>query len=235
MLALYNGSAAPQDGNDFINVVNGNNKTLQQMCPFFRFFQLVLCPICNHFYLELQILFENLLQGQNLWFAVDQCQQINSYGILQLRIAEQLIQNNLWVCIFFQFNNDPHSLSAGLVLNMINALNTVIFGVVSNAFNQSCLIDHIRDFGDDNAFPSPNSFKGSLTSQGNLAPSSCIGCPHPSVAHNNTACREIRPFDALHQFFKRAVWLFHQQQNAINDFAEVVRWNIGCHTNSDPR
>ena len=101
LLALYNGSAAPQDGNDFINVVNGNDKALQQMCSFFGFFQLVLCPVRNDFYLELQILFKNLLQGQNLWFAVDQCQQIDPYSILQLRIAEQLIQNNLWVCIFF--------------------------------------------------------------------------------------------------------------------------------------
>ena len=47
---------------------------------------------------------------------------------------------------------------------------------------------------------------------------------------DNSAGREIRSLDIAHQLFGGYFRILNIGLHGINDFAEIMRWNRGCHT-----
>ena len=52
-------------------------------------------------------------------------------------------------------------------------------------------------------------------------------------AIDDAGCGEIRSRDVFHQPWHVNIRIFDEGQARTDDLAQVVRWNIGCHTNSD--
>ena len=94
-------------------------------------------------------------------------------------------------------------------------------------------IDHIGDFMDNNMLSALNFFIRSFGSDDQFAFTGCISSPDAGFSHDNTACREVRAFDAFHKIVKSAVRVFNQEIQTVNDFSEVMCRNIGCHTDSN--
>ena len=65
-------------------------------------------------------------------------------------------------------------------------------------------------------------------------PTGCISCLDALPAHNNPACRKIRSRNPLHQFFDRdlihGIVIIYQEIDGIRQFPQVMRRNIGSHT-----
>ena len=55
----------------------------------------------------------------------------------------------------------------------------------------------------------------------------------PLPADDNPARGKIGPGDDFHQFVDRHVRVIEHRATRIDDFAEVVRRNIGCHADGD--
>ena len=57
-----------------------------------------------------------------------------------------------------------------------------------------------------------------------------IGGTNTGIAHDNTAGREIGAFDAIHDLRHTGFGVVNEQANTVHDLTQVVRRNIGCHT-----
>ncbi len=67
----------------------------------------------------------------------------------------------------------------------------------------------------------------------NAATARTVGLNDAGTAIDNALGREIRARDVFHQFIDGQIRVINQRQTAIHDFREIVRRNIGGHTNGD--
>ena len=134
---------------------------------------------------------------------------------------------------FFQFHHDAHTLTAGLILDVVNALDALILCQVGDGLHQACLVHHVRDLRNDNGLTSTHLFKVGLSTEGDPASAGAVGGTDAALAHDNAAGGEVRSLDTGHQLIHGAVRIFHQHMDAVDDFAQIMRRNIGRHADSD--
>ena len=99
-----------------------------------------------------------------------------------------------------------------------------------NLFNQSCLVDGIRNLGHDNPLPVLLPVLNLCSrAHAQLAAAGMIGGTDAADAHNLRAGREVRAGDMLHQFVNRNFRVIDQSNDAVNDLTQVMRRNVGSH------
>ena len=79
------------DPDHFIDVVQSDQQSLQDMVSLLRFIQFILRTACDNFLLMLQVIVKHLQDIQNLRFVVDQRQHDNAECVLKLRMQIQFI------------------------------------------------------------------------------------------------------------------------------------------------
>ena len=52
---------------------------------------------------------------------------------------------------------------------------------------------------------------------------------------NRPACGKVRCWNNFHQFRELDVRIPHDRNATINDFTQVMRWNVRCHTHCNSR
>ena len=134
-----------------VDVIKCDNKSLQNMLTLFCLFKVKPCSSLDNIYLEVDILLEHFFQGKYLRNAVDKCQHNNADCVLQLGIAEQLIEHKLGICILFELDNYSHSVLACFITQVVDTLYSLLFDKIGNSNAEPCLIYHIRYLGNDNA------------------------------------------------------------------------------------
>ena len=95
-------------------------------------------------------------------------------------------------------------------------------------------VDLVRNFGDDDVFAVlADFFDGGFGAHDETAAARFDRRLRCLRGRRCTAGREIRAGNELHHFFQRGVGLFDQQDGGIDDFAQVVRRNVGGHADGD--
>ena len=79
----------------------------------------------------------------------------------------------------------------------------------------------------------PALFDGGLGAHGEAAAAGLVGGFDAFAAGDVAAGRKIRAGHDLHDFFQRGVRLFDQQNGGFDDFAQVVRRDVGGHADGD--
>ena len=198
--------------------------------------QIVLGTTGQHFHLEVQIFIQNLTQGQNtrLLLVIHQRQQNNTKGTLQRSLLKEIIQHHLGICILLQFDNDTHTVTIGFVTQVRNTLQTLCAYLLRDVLDQLALIDLIRQLANDDAHTILTEFfEFGLCSDHNTATASSISCADTAATHNNAAGGEIGTGHMLHQIRQRCFRIIQHADTRIDHFRQVVRGNIGGHTDRD--
>lgn len=102
--ALFCVVIAFTDGlDDLVDIVLGNEQTLQHMLPVERFFEIVLRPLRDDLFLEGQIFIQHMPQGQNLrlLLVVDQRKHRHARRGLHLRLANSRFKTTCGFASFF--------------------------------------------------------------------------------------------------------------------------------------
>ena len=112
------------NADDFVDIILGDEQTFQQMGPLLGFTQVIPGPAGQNIHLVGQILVDDLPQGQNfrLLLVIHQRQHDDAEAGLQGSLVEQVVQYNLGVGIFFQFDDDTHTVPVRLVPQVRDAL-----------------------------------------------------------------------------------------------------------------
>ena len=121
------------------------------MLSFLSLVKVKLSSSCDNIDLKVYILLKHFLEGQHLRDTVYKSEHYNAHSILKLCIAEQLVENYLRISVLFQFDNDPHSVLAGFIVDIMYSVDTLFLNKVSDRLNKSCLVYHVRYLSDDNA------------------------------------------------------------------------------------
>ncbi len=196
--------------------------------------QIILRAAADDFILELDVLLYHLFQGHDLRHLMVDGQHDDTHGILQLGILVQLVQHHLGVGVLADVNDDPHSLTVGLIVQVADALNALVFYEVRNVLNEARLVDHIGDLGDDDLGAAILLFlNGGAAAQGDLAAAGGVGGTDAAAAHDNAGSGEVRALDILHQAGQVDVRVVDIGHTAVNHLTEVVGRDVGGHTDGD--
>ena len=222
------------DVDDLIGLIHHQLQTLQNVLTLFGFFQVVGGTAGDDLKLELEILLQHLLQGHYLGHAVFQRQHNDADGILQLGKAVQLVQHHLRVGTHLQVNDDAHALAVAFIIDVADAVDTLILYQLGDAFDQTGLIHHVGDLPHDDALPAVLHFLYlGLTAQGDLAAAGGIGGTDTAAPHDNAAGGKIRPLNVLHQFIQLGFGVVDEVAYRVADLPQIVGRDIGGHTHRD--
>ena len=98
------------------------------------------------------IVIQHLFQVQSPRDAVHQSQHYHAESGLHLRVFEQQIQHHIGQSIGTQFDDQAHTVAVGFISDVGNAFDFLFADQFDNFFDESGLIDLIRQFADDNPF-----------------------------------------------------------------------------------
>ena len=150
--------------------------------------------------LELDVLLDHLLQGQDLGHLVVDGQHDDAHGILQLGVLVQLVQHHLGVGVLADVDDDAHALAVGLIVQVADALDALVLDEVRDVLNEARLVDHIGDLGDDDLGAAVLLLlNGGAAAQGDLAAAGGVGGADAAAAHDDAGSGEVRALDILHQ------------------------------------
>ena len=129
-----------------------------------------------------------------------------------------------------------HTIAVRFIPQVRNALNLLVTHELGNLFNQTCLIDLIRQFrNDDTGLAVAHGFDMGIGPHLDDAAARHISLLDALLAQDKTCRGEIRPLDGGHEFLDGRIRIINEHQRAINDLPHIVRRDIGCHTYGDTR
>ena len=229
--------ACSDNSDDFINVIDGDTQTFQDMGSLFRLIQIKSCSSGHNIFLMLQIFFQSLFQIQDDRFSVNQCQHICTERFLQRCIFIQLVQDNIGIGIFFHFNDDLDIITGGCIVQIADAFHTFVFHQFCDLFDQTQFIDHVRDLCYHDTFSAVVFFNLRCGTHNDLAAACSVSRTDAALAQDIRACGEVGAFDVFHQFFHICFpaidLVIDHADDTIDDLAQVMGRDIGRHTNGD--
>ena len=161
-------------------------------------------------------------------------QHIHAEAGLQRRIFVQLVQNNIGLKIAFDFDYHTHALTVGLVADVGNTLYPFFFDQFGNFLHQSGLVDLIGNFVHNDRFlVFFDLLNRAFGAHHHRTAAGKIGRAGAAVTQNQTAGRKIRPRHIVDQFFNGNIRVVDIGTAGRNDFPEVVRRNVGRHTDGN--
>jgi len=190
------------DVDDLVDVVLRNEQTFQQMCPLLRLFQVIPGAPGEDFFLVLQVLVDDLPQGENfrLLLVVHQRQHDNAEAGLQSRLLEQIVQHDLGVGVLFQLDDHAHTVAVGLIPEVGNAVQALVLHLLGDVLDELALVYLIGKLGNDDSHPVfAMLLKFRPGADDHLATAGGIGRTDAAASHDNAAGREVRAGDMLHQ------------------------------------
>ena len=190
----------------------------------------------DHFQAVIHVNLDKFLESQELRQVVHKSEVIDAESRLQLRIFEQIIQNNFGDHILAHFNHDAHAFAARFVTNVGNAVDALILHEFCNLLTEFGLVDHVRNFAHDNARLTAAidiDFGTGTHAHAAMTREVCIA--DARAATNHAAGRKVRTRHILQKIFARNIRIFGHRMDCICNFAQVVRSHGGCHTHGDTR
>ena len=147
----------------------------------------------------------------------------------------QLVEHNLAHRIALQLDHNAHAVAVGLIAQIGNTLDPLFTHQIGDLFDQRRFVDLIRNFGDDNGFPIlADFFNAGLGTHDHRTASGAIGIADAATPQNRASGRKIGPRHDHRQIFDRNLRISHISGAGINDFTQIVRWNIGGHADGNP-
>ncbi len=109
---------------------------------------------------------------------------------------------------------------------------------LGDAFNQTCFVELVGNFVDDNGItPFAEFFDSRFTAQHQVTATGAVCLTNAFTPNDNATGSKIRTGDEFHQvfntYFVDFIEAVNEHMECTDQFAQVVRRDIGCHTNGD--
>ena len=219
---------------NFIDVGQRNGQAFEQMRAVSSLAQVEDRAPGNHFAPVQDESIENLLEVEQTRLAVDQRHHVDAEHVLHLGLLVQVVQNHVGNFTAAQFDHHAHAVLVGFVTQTGNALEAFLLDQLGNFLQQARLVYLVGQLGDDNALLARLVFfVMGPRAQVNLALAAAVGFTNSARAVDIAGGREIGPRNTLHQLFDLDVRLIDHQDAGIDDFAQIMRRDIGRHADGD--
>ena len=193
-----------------------------------------LCTAYDKLFLELEIFIQNTAQREDLRLTliIYKGQHVDREIGLHCGLSKEAVEHNLGICIALKLNYHTHTVAVGLITQVGNTLKTLFAYLIGNILYKLTLIDLIRKLRNYDTVAALELFKLGTGADDNLAAAGSICLTDTAAAHDNTLGGEIGTLNILHQVAKISFGIVKNADAGINNFLQIVRRNIGSHTNS---
>ena len=158
---------------------------------------------------------------------------VDREAALQCGHLEELVEDDLGVGVFLHIDDDAHALTAGLIVDVGNALQLTFLHEVGNVFNELLLVDTIRNLGDDNLVVCVVAFNLSLGAHDDASAAGGVGFLDALQAVDIGTGGEVGRRDILHQPIHVDVGVVDISAASVDNLVQVMRRNVGSHTHGD--
>ena len=204
------------------------------MFPFFRLFKVEPRTAGDDVFLVLDVISQDFFQVENARFFVGKDKHNHTETDLHLGLFEKRVQNDLRVRVLFDVDYYAETVAVGLVLNVRDSFDTLVFDLVGDIFDKARLVDLIRKFGNDDSRPAVCHFFDFGAGADYAAAATGFVCLTNGRTAENDACRrKIGRGNEFHKVFDFQFGIFHKSDGGVDNFAEIVRWNGRRHTDGD--
>src|SRR6267154_784940 len=233
-LGLGTAGRSANDADDVIEMVERNLIADQNMLALAGFTQLVNGAAADDFDTVIDEQLDERNEAELAGLPGNDGQQDHAEGFLHLRVLEKIVENKLRFFAALDFDHDAHAFARGFIAHVGDAFDLFRLHQVGDALDQPRFVDLIWNFGDDNVFAVFSDFLDRrFGAHHETAAPSFVGGFDAFAPSNVRASREIRAGNKFHDFFKRGVGPFDQQNGGIHDFAKIVRRNVGGHADGN--
>ena len=151
-------------------------------------------------------------------------------------MAIQVIEYDVAVLSLLDDNHNAHTVFVGLVAQIGDARQLLIPNQSRDGFEEQRLVDAIRQFGQHNEFIAFfRRFYLRARAHCDAAATGRVSRVNAAAPHDETGGREIGTGQVFYQFVNLNVGVVQTRERGVNNFGQVVRRNIGRHTNRDTR
>ena len=221
--------------NDFVNIHNGDEKSINQVQTFLSLSQTVLRTSLNYLLTVFDINCEHFAKAQSLWTTVDQGHVVDAERIFKWGVAIELFENCFGIKAGLDLNDEFQSVVTVCEIDDVRDsvelfTGNAIFNFVDDLFGT----DKVRKFGDGDSHFARGDAANSYACSCFEAATSCFVCLTNTVqAHDDTTGRKVWARNKSHQVVKCRLRVSKQMNRGLNDLDEVVWSHVGSHTNGN--
>ncbi len=222
-------------GNDGINVVEGDDEPFQDMGPFPGPREVENGPAGDHFLAEVNESLEDLFEIEDPGLTAIDGKHDDAETRFHLGVLVELIQDHARLLVFLQVNDNTDSFPVRLVPEVGYPLHLFFFDQFRYLFNQIGLVHEVGQFRDDNAFPIVPRvpFNDRPGPYPDRAPPRLVGGNDPFPSVDESRRGKIGTFDKAHHFVDRDLRIPDQGNGPADQLAQVVGRDIRGHTHGD--
>src|SRR5260370_761988 len=222
------------DADDVVEMVERDLVADQDVFALASFAQLVERAAAHHFDAVLDEQLDQRDETELARLPGDDGQQDHAERFLHLRVLEKIVEDELRFFAALDFDDDAHAFAGGLVTHVADALYFFALHQLGDPLTTPGFVHLIGNFGDDDVLAIFADFlDGCFGAHHQAAAAGSVGGFDAFAAGDVGAGRKIRARDELHCFFYRGVGPFDEQNRGVDNFAEVVRRNVGRHAHGD--
>src|SRR6266852_5204349 len=222
------------DADDVVEIVERDLVADQNVFALAGFAQLVDGAAAHDFDAVLDEQLDERDEAEFARLPADDGQQDHAEGFLHLGVLEKIVEDELRFFAALDFHDDAHAFAGGFVAHVGDAFDFLALHELREALDELRFVHLIRNFRDDDIFAILADFLDGGFGAHHEAAASRFVCGFDALAAGNVGTGgKIRAGDELHDFFESGVRLFDQQHRGVDDFAQIVRRNVGCHADGD--
>lgn len=176
----------------------------------------------HHFTAVADERFEQVLEVEQARTAVDQGHHVDAEYALQLGLLVEVVQHHLRHLAATQLDDDAHAVLVGLVAQLGDAFDLLLFDQLGDLFDQARLVQLVRQLGDHDLLAAANLVDVLDLGAGahvDAATAGAIGLDDALATVDDAGSREVRARDVLHQLIDGDFRVVDERQAAIDDLA----------------
>ena len=235
--------ARTDDAYHLVDIVRSHNQGFKQMGAFLSLALIVFCTADDYIMTMLHKIADAVFQRK-------QCRthfhgrrarnghegnRIDSEGCLKCSEFEELIQHNIGILTTTHIDYNAHTLTVRLIVDVRDAVYLSFLRELSYVRTEFGSIRAIGNLANDYLIVKRSCFNLCLGTHDNASASRLVGTSDAFRSHDIATCGEVRTFDVLHQPVQIDVRIVNIGNSSIDDLTDVMRRDIGCHTNGNTR
>ena len=180
---------------------------------------------------------QHLLEIENARLPVDQRHHVDAEGVLELRLLEEVVEDDFGQRVALQLDDRPHAGLVRLVLDVRDALDLLLVRELADPREQHGLVHLVGDLVDDDrlAVAFLQVLEVRARAHQDAAAAGAIAFAHAGHAVDDPRRREVRRRDVLDQLVDPEVGLLEQCLAGVHHLPEVVGRDVGRHAHGDSR
>ena len=225
--------AATYDVYHLVDVVRGDDEAFEDVRSLFGFAEVVLCATDDDIVAMLDEVADEVLEGEQLRPSLHEGDAVDAEAGLQRRHLEELVQHDACVGVALQVNHDAHAFRVALVVDVADAFYLLVAHELCDVLDELLFVDAIGYLADDYLVVRVAALYVGFGAEDNASAAGLVGIADALHAHDVGAGGEVGAFHVVHEVIYRKFAVIDVSHAGVDDFAEVVRRDVGCHADGN--